>query len=75
MSAELQTSSGYVIAATGLLAEARVAARSPQTRVVAGGGVAARLEWLLEQSITNDCRGIVSIGMAAGLERNLRPGT
>ena len=74
MSAELQTS-GYVIAATGLRAEARVAARSPQTRVVAGGGDAARLEWLLEQSITNDCRGLVSIGMAAGLERNLRPGT
>ncbi len=75
MSAELQNSSGYVIAATGLRAEARVAARSPQTRVVAGGGDAARLEWLLEQSITNDCRGLVSIGMAAGLERNLRPGT
>jgi adenosylhomocysteine nucleosidase len=67
--------SGYVIAATGLRAEARVAARSPRTRVVVGGGDAARLAQLIEQSIANDCRGVISFGMAAGLERNLNPGT
>jgi adenosylhomocysteine nucleosidase len=74
VSAELQTS-GYVIAVTGLQAEARVAARSPRTRAVAGGGDAACLERLIDQSITNDCRGLVSFGMAGALRGDLRPGT
>ncbi len=73
MSAEVQTS-GYVIAVTGLQAEARVAARSPRTRAVVGGGDAASLERLIEQSITNDCRGLISFGMAGALRGDLRPG-
>lgn len=64
----------YVLAATGLRAEARIAGRSPQTRAVAGGGDAAGLERLIEQAITAGCRGVISFGMAAGLKRELRPG-
>jgi len=65
---------GYVIAATGLRAEARIAERSPRTRAVAGGGDAAGLERVIQQAITVDCRGIISFGMAGALRRGLRPG-
>jgi hopanoid-associated phosphorylase len=65
---------GYVVAATGLAAEARIAERSPRTQAVAGGGDAARLERLLELAIAEGCRGIVSFGMAGALGRELRPG-
>jgi adenosylhomocysteine nucleosidase len=71
--AESQTRS-YVLAVTGLRAEARVAARSPHTMAVAGGGQVRRLERLIEQAITKDCRGLISFGMAAGLRPGLRPG-
>jgi len=71
--AEPQTR-GYVLAVTGLMAEARVAARSPHTMVVAGGGQAGRLERSIKQAITKDCRGVISFGMAAGLKPELRPG-
>jgi adenosylhomocysteine nucleosidase len=66
---------GYVVGVTGLQAEARVAARSPRARVITGGGDAARLEILIEGAITDHCRGVISFGMAAGLERNLSAGT
>ena len=65
---------GYVIAATGLQAEARIAARSPRTRAVAGGGDADRLQRLIEEAIADGCRGIISFGLAGGLRRDLRPG-
>ena len=74
MSAGPQTR-GFVLAVTGLKAEARVAERSPRTRAVAGGGHAGRLERRIEEAITKDCRGVISFGVAAGLERELRPGT
>jgi len=74
VSAEREAS-GYVIAATGLRAEARIAARAPRTRAVAGGGDAAHMESLIEQAIAEGCRGIVSFGMAGGLQRELKPGT
>jgi adenosylhomocysteine nucleosidase len=73
VSAELQTGS-YVIAATGLQAEARVAGGSPWTRPVAGGGDAVRLERLIEEAITDRCLGVISFGMAAGLAQGLHPG-
>lgn len=73
MSAERETN-GYVVAATGLRAEARIAARFPRTMAVVGGGDAVRLESLIEQAITDGCRGILSFGMAGGLRRDLRPG-
>jgi adenosylhomocysteine nucleosidase len=65
---------GYVLAVTGLMAEARIVARSPHTMAVAGGGQAGRLERLIKQAITKDCRGLISFGMAAGLKLELRPG-
>jgi adenosylhomocysteine nucleosidase len=73
VSAERETN-GYVVAATGLRAEARIAARLPRAIAVAGGGDAARLERLIEQAITRGCRGILSFGMAGGLRRDLRSG-
>jgi adenosylhomocysteine nucleosidase len=73
VSAERETN-GYIVAATGLRAEARIAARSARTTAVAGGGDAARLESLIEQAITDGCRGILSFGMAGGLRRDLRSG-
>lgn len=74
MSAEPQTR-GYVLAVTGLRVEARAAERSPHTRAVAGGGDAVRLERLIEDAITANCRGVISFGVAAGLKCNLGPGT
>jgi adenosylhomocysteine nucleosidase len=69
------TASGYVLAATGLKAEAYIAARSPRTKAIAGGGDAARLETLIEAAIGSDCRGILSFGLAGALGPHLRPGT
>ena len=69
-----RATSSYVIAATGLKAEAHIAARSPGTIAVAGGGDSARLETLIEEALGNDCRGIVSFGLAGALRPNLRPG-
>jgi adenosylhomocysteine nucleosidase len=68
------TTSGYVLAATGLRAEARIAERSPRTRAVAGGGDAAQLERLIEQAIADGCRGVISFGMAGALRPGLSPG-
>lgn len=73
MSGEPGTS-GYVLAVTGLKAEARLAERSPRTRAVVGGGNAAQLERLLDAAVTDDCRGIISFGIAGALSRRFRPG-
>lgn len=64
---------GFVIAATGLRAEARIAAQSPGVSAVAGG--AARLERLIEQRIAEGGRAIISFGIAGGLAPGLAPGT
>ena len=74
MSAEPPTRD-YVLAVTGLQAEARVAARSPQTVTVCGSAQQERLPTLINKAITKECRGVISFGIAAGLRYDLRPGT
>jgi adenosylhomocysteine nucleosidase len=58
---------GFVIAATGLRAEARIAARSGGVRAVAGGGDTARLEERVRQLAARGGEAILSFGVAAGL--------
>jgi adenosylhomocysteine nucleosidase len=59
---------GFVIAATGLRTEARIAARSGGVRAVVGGDAAAqRLDRLLRQSIVEGGEALISFGIAAGL--------
>lgn len=57
----------FLIAVTGLRAEARIAERSAGVRAVAGGGDAARLYKLVRQLADEGCEAIISFGMAAGL--------
>jgi adenosylhomocysteine nucleosidase len=66
---------GFVLAATGLRAEARIAAQVQQVRAVAGGGDGGRLEQLMRQKIPEGAKAIVSFGIAAGLAPEKRPGT
>lgn len=66
---------GLVIAATGLRAEARIAARCGGVRAVAGGGDAARLDRLLRQAITEGGRALISFGICAGLAPECSAGT
>jgi adenosylhomocysteine nucleosidase len=68
------TTNGYVLAVTGLRAEARIAQRSPRMRAIAGGGDAAQLERLIAQAMSVDCCGVISFGMAGALRPDLRPG-
>jgi adenosylhomocysteine nucleosidase len=63
-----------VLAVTGLLAEARVAA-GPGIMVVSSGGDSARLEAALDQAIANDVCAIISFGIAGGLAPKLRAGS
>jgi adenosylhomocysteine nucleosidase len=65
----------FIVAATGLRAEARIAARAGRVRAVAGGGDDARLELAIEQQVAEGGRAILSFGMAAGLAPGLAPGT
>jgi adenosylhomocysteine nucleosidase len=64
-----------VIAATGLLPEARIAARSGSVRAVASGGSAIRLAELIEGAIEDGARAIASFGIAGGLREDLKRGT
>lgn len=57
----------FVIAATGLRAEAGVAARSAGVKAVAGGGDTIRLEELVRQLAGQGGEAIISFGIAAGL--------
>jgi adenosylhomocysteine nucleosidase len=66
---------GFVIAATGLRAEARIAARLPKVHAVAGGGSAERLEALIREAIAQGGCAIVSFGVAAGLAPGKPPGS
>jgi hopanoid-associated phosphorylase len=66
---------GFVIAATGLKVEARIAARSEGVRAVAGGGDETRLAALIEQAIADGARGIISFGIAGGLRPGLASAT
>jgi len=67
--------SGFVLAATGLRAEARIAARIARVRTVAGGGDGSRLDRLIRQEIANGAKAIISFGIAAGLASGKGPGT
>lgn len=66
---------GFVVAATGLQAEARIAERSPCVRAVAGGGDEARLATLIERAVGDGARGVISFGIAGALQPGLQPGT
>lgn len=68
-------SPGFVLVLTGLRAEARIVAGVPKVRAVAGGGNAARAERLLGQGIAQGATGILSFGVAAGLEPGKRSGS
>lgn len=63
-----------VIAVTGMAFEARIAAR-PGTRVVCVGGNARVLADALAGAIGDDCRGLISFGVAGGLSPQLRAGS
>jgi adenosylhomocysteine nucleosidase len=66
---------GFVIAATGLKAEARIAEKSQGVKAVIGGGRDERLTMLLQQSLGEEVRGLISFGIAGGLRPGLKPGT
>ncbi len=65
--------SSVVLAVTGLAKEARLAAGSG-IAVVGTGGDPVRLRHLLGTRGPASCRAVVSIGIAGGLDPNLRPG-
>jgi adenosylhomocysteine nucleosidase len=64
----------FVIAATGLQAEARIAEKSLGVKAVISGGRDDRLASLLQQSMGNGVHGLISFGIAGGLRPGLRPG-
>jgi adenosylhomocysteine nucleosidase len=66
---------GFVLAVTGLRAEARIAERSEGVEAVSGGGDAARLEELITQAINDGAEALISFGIAAGLTWNMDAGT
>jgi hopanoid-associated phosphorylase len=66
---------GFVIAATGLAAEARIARRAERVTAVAGGGDEAQLAVLIERSLGEGARGIISFGIAGGLSPEVKSGT
>ena len=65
----------FVIAATGLRAEARIAARSGGVKAVTGGGDAARLGRLVRQLAAQGGKAVLSFGIAAGLAPQYSAGT
>jgi hopanoid-associated phosphorylase len=62
---------GFVLAVSGLAREARIAA-GPGVRSVAAGG--SRLASLIETAIGDGAAGILSFGIAGGLDPELPPG-
>jgi hopanoid-associated phosphorylase len=60
---------------SGLIAEARIAERSARVRAVAGGGDAAQLETLVSQAVADGARGLISFGLAGGLDPKLDAGS
>ena len=63
-----------VVAVTGLLAEARVAA-GPGVRTIAGGGGVAALTALLQAELAQGAGAVMSFGIAGGLAGHLACGT
>jgi hopanoid-associated phosphorylase len=66
---------GFVIAATGLKAEARIAEQPGRVKAVIGGGREDRLATLLQEGLSESTRGLISFGIAGGLRPGLKPGT
>ena len=62
-----------ILVVTGMAAEARLAAGPGVTTVMAGGSP-ARLRSLLRAWVQPDCRAVISIGIAGGLDPSLIPG-
>jgi adenosylhomocysteine nucleosidase len=62
-----------IVAVTGLAREARIAA-GPGIVVVVGGGNAIHLREKLSRALTTGTRGVISFGIAGGLEPSLKPG-
>ena len=67
--------SAFVIVATGLLAEAQIAARSANVSTVVSGGNPSHLARRIEAAIAGGGRAILSFGIAGGLSEGLRPGS
>lgn len=65
---------GTILAVTGLIAEARVAA-GPNVAVVASGGDRVSLEARLEKALCANISAIISFGIAGGLAPGLSAGT
>jgi len=65
----------FVLAVTGLRAEARIAERAEGVQAVSGGGDAARLEHLIIEAIEDGAEALISFGIAAGLAWNMNAGT
>lgn len=62
-----------VLVVAGLAREARIAAGAGVEAIQAGGSP-QRLRLLLDARAAPDCRGVVSFGIAGGLDPTLRPG-
>jgi adenosylhomocysteine nucleosidase len=70
----VEPASNFVVAATGLLFEARIAEQSKGVRAVVSGGRAEALELRLLDAINAGGRAIISFGIAGGLKPGLKPG-
>jgi hopanoid-associated phosphorylase len=69
----MANSPSYVLLAAGLVFEARIAGRVPAVRTCCGWGPG--LISTLENGLAPGCRGIISFGIAGGLDPALTPGT
>jgi adenosylhomocysteine nucleosidase len=68
------TRGGFLLVVSGLRAEARIAGGAG-VRALAGGGNAARLAAAIDRSVSEGASGLLSFGMAGGLEPGLASGT
>jgi hopanoid-associated phosphorylase len=66
---------GFVLAVTGLRAEARIAERCAGVEAISGGGDAVRVEELVTDAIEDGAEALISFGIAAGLAWNMEAGT
>ena len=62
-----------ILVVTGMAAEARLAAGPGVTTIMAGGN-SARLRSMLHARLQPDCRAVISVGIAGGLDPSLEPG-
>jgi hopanoid-associated phosphorylase len=69
----MSNESSFVLLAAGLVFEARIASRVPEVRACCGRGAA--LLAVLESAVAPGCRGILSFGIAGGLDPALAAGT